>query len=216
MSIIKKNHVVVILSSILCPYTVSASQMSIESRLNLIEKELAQNKEELNKNQSELKATRAELEKYKSHKGGVEYNQPPSLKKEETNKNYSSQDNLNKMSIYELSKAVKENIGFDYSGYFRSGWATGNRGAPVSYAVGSLGRYGNENGAWFDLQFSQRVYDDGLRSAKAVVMFEGNLSQDHDYGWFNDTSDNLLHFSDMYLTTKGFLPFAPDAEFWVG
>ncbi|MDY8874460.1 carbohydrate porin, partial [Escherichia coli] len=28
--------------------------------------------------------------------------------------------------------------------------------------------------------------------------------------------ENFMQFSDMYVTTKGFLPFAPEADFWVG
>ncbi|WP_282058339.1 carbohydrate porin, partial [Escherichia coli] len=29
-------------------------------------------------------------------------------------------------------------------------------------------------------------------------------------------NDNIMQFSDIYLTTRGFLPFAPEADFWVG
>ncbi len=43
-----------------------------------------------------------------------------------------------------ISKYIKDDIGFSYQGYFRSGWGTGNHGSPQTYAAGSLGRFGNE------------------------------------------------------------------------
>jgi maltoporin len=30
------------------------------------------------------------------------------------------------------------------------------------------------------------------------------------------TGENYMQFSDMYVNTTGFLPFAPEADFWVG
>ncbi|BDO03344.1 hypothetical protein KAM622c_29310 [Klebsiella quasipneumoniae subsp. quasipneumoniae] len=47
-------------------------------------------------------------------------------------------------------------------------------------------------------------------------MFDGNVKRQYSAGWFDSNSENLMQFSDIYLTTKGFLPFAKDADFWVG
>ena len=50
----------------------------------------------------------------------------------------------------------------------------------------------------------------------AVVMMDGNVGQQYSTGWFGDNAggENFMQFSDMYVTTKGFLPFAPEADFW--
>lgn len=47
-------------------------------------------------------------------------------------------------------------------------------------------------------------------------MLDGNVGQQYSSGWFDKDSENVLQFSDIYLTTRGFLPFAPEADFWVG
>ncbi|WJV68736.1 carbohydrate porin [Pectobacteriaceae bacterium CE70] len=122
------------------------------------------------------------------------------------------------MTLHELSQYVKDDIGFTYSGYFRSGWATGSQGSPKSWAIGSLGRFGNENTSWYDLILNQRVFNKDGKTAHAVIKLDGNVDEQYSSGWFGDssTNSNKLQFSDIYLTTKGFLPFAPEADFWVG
>ncbi|MGC6745904.1 carbohydrate porin [Escherichia coli] len=47
-------------------------------------------------------------------------------------------------------------------------------------------------------------------------MMDGNVGQQYSTGWFGDNAggENFMQFSDMYVTTKGFLPFAPEADFW--
>ncbi|MEF3102585.1 carbohydrate porin [Enterobacter sp. 10-1] len=225
----KLKSMVLLISSALVSNSAVAATLSIEQRLDLLEKELA-------KNNQELQSTKKELQKYKSL-----FESPPTVvannavaRKEnkveltgqtrvpvkvasENNATASTSSPVRDMTLDDLSKYIKDDIGFEYSGYFRSGWSTGTRGAPKSYAIGSLGRFGQENGAWFDLQLSQKVYDDhNGKVAKAVVMLDGNVGQQYSSGWFDKDSENLLQFSDIYLTTKGFLPFAPEADFWVG
>ncbi len=121
------------------------------------------------------------------------------------------------VTMKDLSKFVKEDIGFSYQGYLRSGWGTSNHGASQTYAAGSLGRFGNEMSGWFDLTLNQRVYNQDGKTANAVVTYDGNVGEQYNDAWFGDTNnENILQFSDIYLTTKGFLPFAPEADFWVG
>ena len=70
---------------------------------------------------------------------------------------------------------------------------------------------------WFDLTLNQRVYNQDGKTANAVVTYDGNVGEQYNDAWFGDTNnENILQFSDIYLTTKGFLPFAPEADFWVG
>jgi len=121
------------------------------------------------------------------------------------------------VTMKDLSKFVKEDIGFSYQGYLRSGWGISNHGSSQTYAAGSLGRFGNEMSGWFDLTLNQRVYNQDGKTANAVVTYDGNVGEQYNDAWFGDTNnENILQFSDIYLTTKGFLPFAPEADFWVG
>lgn len=124
---------------------------------------------------------------------------------------------IESVTLKDISKYIKDDIGFSYQGYFRSGWGTGNHGSPQTYAAGSLGRFGNEMSGWFDLTLNQRVYNQDGRTANAVVTYDGNVGQQYNDAWFGDSAnENIMQFSDIYLTTRGFLPFAREAEFWVG
>ncbi|SSH29691.1 carbohydrate porin [Klebsiella pneumoniae] len=120
------------------------------------------------------------------------------------------------MNIKELSKAIEDEIGFSFHGYFRSGWGTASNGSPQSWAIGSLGRFGNEHGSWYDLLFSQKLYDQDGRTAKAIVLMDGNVGETYVKEPFDSTSENMMQFSDIYVTTKGFISAIPDATFWVG
>ncbi|MRT03517.1 carbohydrate porin [Ewingella americana] len=121
------------------------------------------------------------------------------------------------VTLTDISKFIKDDIGFSYEGYFRSGWAASNRGSAQTYAAGSLGRFGNEMSGWFDLTLNQRVYNQDGKTANAIVTYDGNVGEQYNDAWFGDTNnENILQFSDIFLTTRGFLPFAQEADFWVG
>ncbi|OAT54750.1 maltoporin [Kluyvera georgiana ATCC 51603] len=124
---------------------------------------------------------------------------------------------IESVTMKDISKFVKEDIGFSYEGYFRSGWGTSNHGSSQTYAAGSLGRFGNEMSGWFDLTLNQRVYNQDGKTANAVVTYDGNVGEQYNDAWFGDSdNENIMQFSDIFLTTRGFLPFAPEADFWVG
>ncbi|EAO2686379.1 carbohydrate porin [Salmonella enterica] len=128
-----------------------------------------------------------------------------------------SNTKVESVSLKDISKFIKDDIGFSYEGYFRSGWGTSNQGSPKTYAAGSLGRFGNEMSGWFDLTLNQRVYNQDGKTANAIVTYDGNVGEQYNDAWFGDSdNENIMQFSDIYLTTRGFLPFAPDADFWVG
>ncbi|OSM99087.1 carbohydrate porin [Lonsdalea populi] len=188
--------------SLLVANTLYAAPLTLEERVALLENKLSSNVKELD-------ATKAQLKKYESLMPPLEVISANPATPEKV-------DSASLMTLADISKYVKEDIGFNFSGYFRSGYAVGNHGSAKSYAIGSLGRFGQENSSWYDLEFSQRVYRDGNKTAKAVVTLDGNVGGQYSAGWFDSTSDNLLQFSDIYLTTRGFLPFAPEADFWVG
>ncbi|MGB3251870.1 carbohydrate porin, partial [Buttiauxella gaviniae] len=124
---------------------------------------------------------------------------------------------VDSVTLKDISKFIKDDIGFSYQGYFRSGWAASNRGSAQTYAAGSLGRFGNEMSGWFDLTLNQRVYNQDGRTANAIVTYDGNVGEQYNDAWFGDSdNENIMQFSDIFLTTRGFLPFAQEADFWVG
>ncbi|WP_224717542.1 carbohydrate porin [Pectobacterium versatile] len=225
---------VLLMSSVFLSNGAMAAKLTVEERLELLEKELAANK-------AELQSTKKELREYKTiaeNKTQVAVNSTAKDKTRAVASVDSSPANhtvaasaassvdvvtaantqQKPLTLDEISKYVKDDIGFSYTGYLRSGWATGTNGSPESYAIGSLGRFGNEHSGWFDLLLTQRVYNKDGKAAHAVVKLDGNVGQQYSAGWFGDNTgnENVLQFSDLYLTTNGFLPFAPEADFWVG
>ncbi|MEQ9994676.1 carbohydrate porin [Pectobacterium versatile] len=226
---------VLLMSSVFLSNGAMAAKLTVEERLELLEKELAANK-------AELQSTKKELKQYKTiidDRQKTEIKTQAALTGKESitvmtipqPKAASSSGQIKasgddtvimpqrqELTLNELSKYVKDDIGFTYSGYLRSGWATGGNGSPKSYAIGSLGRFGNEHSGWFDLFLKQRVYNKDGKTAQAIIKLDGNVGQSYSAGWFGDDSanENKLQYSDIYLTTKGFLPFAPEADFWVG
>ena len=122
----------------------------------------------------------------------------------------------NSFTLSEFKDYIKDEIGFSFNGYFRGGWSTSQNGKPKNYAEGALGRFGNEYGGWYDLVFKQKVYDEDGHRVDAIVMIDGNVATNKAAGLFNTQDDNIMQFSDIYLSTKGFVPGFPDANLWVG
>lgn len=208
-----------------------AASLSIEQRLEMLEQALKETRNELKKYKDE-EAKRNNVLMAKAAQGTTDKGYatnafPPDassgkpeavLVKSEESGADGKKPLYTAVSMKDFSQYVKEEIGFSYNGYYRSGWGTASHGSPKSWAIGSLGRLGNEYTGWFDLQLKQRVYDEGNKRVDAIVMLDGNVGQQYSTGWFGDNSgnENNIQFSDLYVNTKGFLPFAPDADFWVG
>lgn len=229
---------VLLVSSVIAPNVSMAAKLSIEERLELLERELAINKKELQLTKKELHEYKEIVEKRKDvvvmddskltgkEQITVEINDDSmrTVAKNSTQTDTKSEKvsstapQLRELTLSDISKYIKDDIGFSYRGYFRSGWATGSRGAPESYAIGSLGRFGNENGAWYDLYLNQKVFERDGKRVDTQILLDGNVGQRYTNAWFDGPSNgsNVLQFSEIYVTTKGFLPFAPEADFWVG
>lgn len=207
-----------------------AESLTVEQRLEMLEKALKDTQKELKKYKDEesQRTTKwvSQQQQSVNDKGYVAYpvaspstTKPDAVLVKNDAKTAETSGSLySSLTMKDFSKFVKDEIGFSYNGYFRSGWGTASHGSPKSWAIGSLGRLGNEYSGWFDLQLKQRVYNENGKRVDAIVMFDGNVSQQYSTGWFGDNAggENLMQFSDMYVTTKGFLPFAPEADFWVG
>ncbi|HBZ7326261.1 carbohydrate porin [Klebsiella michiganensis] len=126
---------------------------------------------------------------------------------------------LSEENLKQLSEYIDQDKGFSGGLYARGGLFTSNRGAPESYAIGSLGRFGQEHDGWFDFLFDKKIYQDEEKQANFVLMIDGNTGQDNGNEWFDGpsrTNSNAIQFKEFFLTTKGFLKPLPDAVFWVG
>jgi len=124
--------------------------------------------------------------------------------------------NISEVAKKDIAKQVEKDMGFNYSGYFRAGWGATQEGAPKSFAVGALGRFGNEYTGWYDLYLSKNVVNNDGKVVDAVVVMDGNVSQSSSLGLFNTVEDNYFQFTDMYIATQGFIPSLPGSTFWVG
>ncbi|EFT9366989.1 carbohydrate porin [Salmonella enterica] len=220
----------------LFPTLTLAANLTVEQRLQLLEAELSANKKELQETQSQLSI-------YKNKMSAMEVSLQQTERQRDTdktgipvkdNKRISSikikpeqqvvlsntqgdKTTVQNVTMKDSSRFIKDDIGFSYQGYFRSGWGTSNHGSPQTYAAGSLGRFGNEMSGWFDLTLNQRVYNQDGKTANAIVTYDGNVGEQYNDAWFGDSdNENIMQFSDIFLTTRGFLPFAPEADFWVG
>lgn len=119
----------------------------------------------------------------------------------------------------DLSKYIKDEIGFSFNGYFRGGWSSSNNGTPTNWAEGALGRFGNEFGGWFDFQFNQKVYEENGRRVDAHLLLDGNTEMQKASEALDGTYSKGLNFaqvSQLYISTQGFVPAFPEATLWVG
>ncbi|HDI4959600.1 TPA: carbohydrate porin [Salmonella enterica] len=233
---LKINLLAISVLAALFPTLTLAANLTVEQRLQLLEAELSANKKELQETQSQLSI-------YKNKMAAMEVSLQQTERQRDTdktgipvkdNKRISSikikpeqqvvlsntqgdKTTVQNVTMKDISRFIKDDIGFSYQGYFRSGWGTSNHGSPQTYAAGSLGRFGNEMSVWFDLTLNQRVYNQDGKTANAIVTYDGNVGEQYNDAWFGDSdNENIMQFSDIFLTTRGFLPFAPEADFWVG
>ena len=190
--------------------------LTVEERLALLEKQLQENT-------AELKNTKAELTRYKqadkTNRNPVssadEKIQPTTNSATSTVAVASSNSNKtgnsattkvnNDLTLKDISDFVKNDIGFSYNGYFRSGWGTANHGSPKEYAIGSLGRFGNEYTSWFDLQLKQKVYDQDGKTAHAVVMLDGNVGEQYNNAVFDKDTESNYNFLISISRRRDFL-----------
>ncbi|EKS5668928.1 carbohydrate porin [Salmonella enterica] len=233
---LKINLLAISVLAALFPTLTLAANLTVEQRLQLLEAELSANKKELQETQSQLSI-------YKNKMAAMKVSLQQTERQRDTdktgipvkdNKRISSikikpeqqvvlsntqgdKTTVQNVTMKDISRFIKDDIGFSYQGYFRSGWGTSNHGSPQTYAAGSLGRFGNEMSGWFDLTLNQRVYNQDGKTANAIVTYDGNVGEQYNDAWFGDSdNENIMQFSDIFLTTRGFLPFAPEADFWVG
>jgi carbohydrate-specific outer membrane porin len=125
------------------------------------------------------------------------------------------------VSKQDIPQFTNYSSGTTYNGYFRGQWATGSDGAPKQYAIGSVGRFGNEYDypGWFDLYATQELYNENDKLIKAIVVLDGNVGNENGSEAFSTAGGDAydyVQFSDMYVTAKGFIPSLPESTLWAG
>ncbi|QKO14358.1 Cryptic outer membrane porin BglH precursor [Dickeya solani] len=141
---IKNSYLVI--ASLLYPisFISTAAPLTVEQRLAALEKDLQETKQELQRYKEQEKKNKAITlvrdnsvanENNKNNAGSVAKTATPIADNGLSVDNglssvAVSSDSRASMTLHELSQYVKEDIGFTYSGYFRSGWATGSQGHP--------------------------------------------------------------------------------------
>lgn len=118
-----------------------------------------------------------------------------------------------------LSTAVLSSIFFasnalalDFHGYVRSGISNSTNGDQKTWAVGKLGRLGNETDGDWVIMLSQEIYKDNQGHSFSVFSkFEGDPALKQETEW-----DGNWGMDDFYITAKGYLAFDPGAIIWAG
>ena len=113
----------------------------------------------------------------------------------------------------------------DFHGYFRSGVGVSGDGDMVKYNVNKVGRLGNENDTYGEVQLGQEVFNKDGKTFYVDSMFAmtSNGSNDwegtgtvcnFDAKQCNGDSDFALR--QFNVQAKGLLGFAPEATLWAG
>jgi maltoporin len=113
----------------------------------------------------------------------------------------------------------------DFHGYFRSGVGVSGDGDMVKYNVNKVGRLGNENDTYGEVQLGQEVFNKDGKTFYVDSMFamSSNGSNDwegtgtvcnFDAKQCNGDSDFALR--QFNVQAKGLLNFAPEATLWAG
>lgn len=196
-----------------------AQKLTLEQRMELLEEQLRQTQQKLQAYEEKEKIQQASATN-PSAVGVTEraHAAQPPLSAQAAPAVQQSDPVLSESTLKKISQYVQDDTGFKYSGYFRSGYASTTNGGPKSWAVGSLGRFGNEYDGWYNLSLKKRAWREGNKSVWANVQFEGDLglSQSNESFEKGISGGGLGKLSKLFVETTGFLPFAPEAKFWIG
>lgn len=103
----------------------------------------------------------------------------------------------------------------DFHGYFRSGVGVSKDGGNMSWAKTRLGRLGNEDDTYGELEFGANLYETNGVSFYMDSMLA--MTANGSNGW-EATSDDDANFAlcQFNLQVKGLIPGQPDAVVWAG
>lgn len=117
----------------------------------------------------------------------------------------------------------------DFHGYFRSGVGVSGDGDMVKYNVNKVGRLGNENDTYGEIQLGQEVFNKDGKTFYVDSMVAMSSDGSNDWEGTNPTCKQDSTTKDIDCTTgsefalrqfnvqgKGLLGFAPEATVWAG
>ncbi|MEC5342766.1 carbohydrate porin [Brenneria populi] len=216
----KKTMVLMLLFCYGLAPDVMAQKLTLEQRMELLEEKLRQTQQKLQAYEDkEKRRQQASGADFAAGKGAErETTATPSLTAQTKPAVLQGDAVLSESTLKKISQYVQDDAGFKYSGYFRTGYASTTNGGPKSWAVGSLGRFGNEYDGWYNLSLKKRAWREGNKSVWANVQFEGDLglSQSNESFEKGMSGGGMGKLSKLFVETTGFLPFAPEAKFWIG
>lgn len=116
-------------------------------------------------------------------------------------------------------KAASVDVGwkpsFDFHGYFRAGIGQSSNGSNVKWNVAKVGRLGNENDTYSELEFGTEVYkvNDVSFYIDSLMQLSSDGSKDSEGLRDDDFNVDLRQFN---LQVKGLIPGQKDAVIWAG
>ena len=107
---------------------------------------------------------------------------------------------------------------FDFHGYFRSGVAKSRNDGGVKWEVGKVGRLGNENDTYSELEFGTEVYkvNDVSFYIDSMLQMSSNGLHDNEETSKNDDQKANFALRQFNLQIKGLIPDDPNATIWAG
>ncbi len=113
----------------------------------------------------------------------------------------------------------------DFHGYFRSGVGVSGDGDMVKYNVNKVGRLGNENDTYGEVQLGQEVFNKDGKTFYVDSMFAMTSNGSNDWEGTGTVcnfdakqcnGDSEFALRQFNVQAKGLLGFAPEATLWAG
>lgn len=107
---------------------------------------------------------------------------------------------------------------FDFHGYFRSGVQKSRHDGGVKWQVDKVGRLGNENDTYSELEFGSEVYkvNDVSFYIDSMLQMSSNGLHDSEETAKNDDQKATFALRQFNLQIKGLIPNDPNATIWAG
>lgn len=108
---------------------------------------------------------------------------------------------------------------FDFHGYFRSGIAKSRDAGGIKWNVDKVGRLGNENDTYSELEFGSEVYkvDDVSFYIDSMLQMSSNgLNDSEETNKATDAENANFALRQFNLQIKGLIPNDPNATIWAG
>ncbi len=124
---------------------------------------------------------------------------------------------MKKVSLIAAAVATTLSAGamaVDFHGYMRAGvGVNADGGQQISANKNKVGRLGNEDDVYSEIQLGKEVYNNDGKTFKVESMFAMTSNGSNDWEGDDDATFALRQFN---VQAKGVLDFAPEANLWAG